>query len=597
MEQIMKKSIIFLWAAATSLFAACSIAEPLSEEQLAPTVKTVNVHFTAENTETKTAFGEFDENVSAYPALWTGNDQYIAMSMNYGEIVEAEVIKDEPVSNKAEFSAVFEDSGAPYQFFAISPLSAIKKANESRENLTVVIPTVQTPKADGLSCDEAAMILWARTEELPAIPEMPVQLHFEHVTAYCRLILKNLSTAFASNNIAGATIKSVDVTYSAEVAGEWYYSPTEDFFDSKDGSHTITLLPTISDLSQPAELWFALAPTTLSGETVKVSVNTNKGRISRTYTFGKRTYAPGSVNKLTLDMTKDTTFEEFTTSTEETVYQLVNSLNDLSVNDEVIFVDTKSPSYAMTATTEGTNGFKSVAKDATTGFTYSTEDGYIRLPENSSVAVLKVATKSGTTLTFGCGSQFVQRNTTGQTHYLYLSSSAREFTTSISGGAATLSYLSNSRTTTYSVYYNNSHFNIFSSRSSATRSIAIYKKKTLTIAGDLDPDNDPILEKEQYGAYLASGDIIYAPFTSQLSRELANQRTTFAILYPTDQEILEISGIPNGAAKDDSFTIVAVSVNGRRRTTLGTFKVTVVKEDGPKLWLSDFDGNGFIVKR
>lgn len=588
---------MIILAAAASLLTACSVAEKLPEEELKTKDKTVLVKFTTQAPETKTAFGEHDDETSSYPTLWTGKDQHVAMSMNLETPVEADVIKDEEISGKADFSASFSDTGSPYRFYALSPLSAASTISESRDSWAVTIPTVQTPKADGLSCDEAAMLLYAKTDAMESLPTTPIGLRFSHITTYCRLALKNLGSTLQGHGAADASVKSIDLTYSVPVTGDWYVSSTDGSISEKETSHTVTIQPTITDLSQPTDIWFAIAPCCLDGVTVKVSVNTDKGRLSREFTYGTRTYEAGCVNKVSVDMSKNSTFDKFNVASEETVYQLVNSMSDLSRNDEVIFVDAKIPTRAMTATTNSASGLGSIAKDAAKGFTYSSADGYIRLPEGSSVVVMTVSNKQTSSLTFMTDNQYLNRGTSNNTHYLTLSSSNRAFTADISNGNTTLSYLSNSKVTTYSIYYNNSYFNIFSSTSSQTRSVALYKKVTVTQTGTVDPEDDPILEKEEFGAYTSASEYEYVSEVMELSREYLGSTVTFAILSPFDEEVVEFSGIPAGAAKGDSFDLVVTKINGKKHTALGTYNVTVLKEEGAKLWLSDMGGNGFIVKR
>lgn len=584
-------------AAAFSL-ASCSVAEQFPEDLLlSKRTHTVKVKFVTASPDTRTAFGEFDETNSAYPAFWTGADLSVAISLNLAEPVDAEVVKDSEVSKNASFTAIFKDTGSPYDFFALSPLSAANAVSGSRNSWSVTIPTVQTPKADGLSCDEAAMLLFARSGELEALPADPVQLQFGHITTYCRLALKNLAAAFQSHNVTDPSVKSVDLTYSVPVAGEWYVNASDGTLEEKEASYTVTLRPEISDLTQPTDIWYALAPCTLDGATVRVSVNTDKGSLSREYTFGTRTYAAGAVNKLSLDMTKNASFDEYSAAEDETVFELVTSMNGISKNDEVIFADTVTPAYAMTSTTNSTSGIKAIAKDADNGFTYSARDSYIRLPEGSNVMVMTVSNKTGSSLSFKYGNKYLERATSSNTHYLTLASSARVFTSSINNGIATLSYLSNSKKTKYSVYYDSGHFNIFDSQSSQTKDIAIFKKKTVTTISRIDPENDPVLEQEQYGAYLSGENSVHIPQVSQLSREYSGYAPAFAIIFPAGNSVLEFNGIPAAAAKGDKFSLTVTRVTGRQRTSLGTFQVTVIKEDGAKLWLTDFNGNGFIVKR
>lgn len=574
-------------------FVSCSMAEQVDPADFS-SASALTVKFTTKTVETKAAFGEFDEANSSYPTFWTAADQKIAMSLNYAEPVEAIVSKEDEVSDKADFTATFEDGASPYEFFALSPIAAVNTLSESRGSWSVTIPTVQTPKADGLSCDEAAMILYSKSASMTALPVDPVALHFSHVTSYCRLVLKNLASAFEANSVSDASIKSVDISFEVPVAGDWYINATDGTLEEKEASYTITLKPTIEDLTQSPEIWFALAPCTLDGTTVKVSVNTDKGCLSREYTYGTRTYAAGAVNRLALDMTKNSTFDAYAISYDDTYYQLVTALSGISANDEVIFVDATVPSYAMGNTTDSTNGFNAVAKDATDGFTYSTSDGKIRLADDSNVMVWTVASKSSSSVTFKNGSKYLSRQSSGNSHYPLLGTSSFTFTLALSNGNATLSYLSNSRSTTYYLYYNSNHFQIISNTS---KTFAIYKKVTTTVSYDLDPDNDPINQESVFGAYLPAGNLVHTPGVSQLSREYSATATTFAVLFPADNTVLEFSGIPSDAAKGDTFSLSVTKVSGRKKTVLGVFNVTVVKEEGSKLWLSDFNGNGFIVKR
>lgn len=584
-----------LAALAAVALSACSVQEKSDTSLGVEAGPTVTVNFTTSSPQTKTAFGEQESD--SFPAFWTSNDETISMSLNFGEPVEASVVKDSEVSRKADFTATFADTGKPYVFYALSPISAVNALSSSRESWAVNIPTVQTPKADGLSCDEAAMILYSKSESVDAIPEGPIELSFAHATAYCRLDLRNLGQAFQTNGVENAVVTSVDVTYSIPVAGSWYLDPATGAMEEKEASYTISLNPSIEDLSQPTDIWYAMAPCTLDGQTVKVSVNSAAGSIVREYTFGTRTYASGTVNKLSLDMTRNTQFVEYSVATEETVYQLVTSLSDLSANDEIIFVDAKSPSYAMTATNDGTSGVVSVAKDAATGFTYSSTDGYIRLPEGSVAAVFTVASKSGSSLTFKTGTKYLTRVVSGSSHYLSVGTSSYQFTTAISEGAASLSYKSGSGKTTYSVYHNGTRFAMNTSTSSVIKELAIYKKTTVTNNSNADPSEDPVLESEQYGAYLSSGTAAHQPGVSQTSRDYAASSVVFSILFPEENAVLEFSGIPAAAAKGDAFDLVYTKINGRKKTVVGTYSVSVIKEEGAKLWLSDLYGNGFIVKR
>lgn len=295
---------------------ACSVAELSLEQTAFDEPRDITVHFTtgvdtdtlALQTATKTAFGEYNETEGLYPTLWTASDQKVAMSLNLGSIVTADVHKPREVSSKATFAGTFQAGRAPYTFYALSPLSAAAAVSASREAWEVNIPAEQTPKADGLSCDEAAMLIYAVSEQFQSVPKGDVELFFNHATAYLRLILGNIGTGLAAKNAAGAKVKGVELTFSIPVAGEWYLDLADGSLTEKAATRTIAINAPIADANAVSELWVALAPCVLDGQSVKVSVLTDKGVLSRTYTYGTRTYEAGTVNRLGLDMSKSCTF-------------------------------------------------------------------------------------------------------------------------------------------------------------------------------------------------------------------------------------------------------------------------------------------------
>ena len=109
----------------------------------------------------------------------------------------------------------------------------------------------------------------------------------------------------------------------------------------------------------------------------------------------------------------------------------------------------------------------------------------------------------------------------------------------------------------------------------------------------------PVLAFSDYGAFLLSQNLVYNSTTDQLSREYAADGTvTFAIVAPAEIQTLEFSGIPADAMLGDAFTLHLTYVSGNTTEIDDvSYSVTVVREDGPKLWLADAAGNGFIVKR
>ena len=112
--------------------------------------------------------------------------------------------------------------------------------------------------------------------------------------------------------------------------------------------------------------------------------------------------------------------------------------------------------------------------------------------------------------------------------------------------------------------------------------------------------DDPLLQESNYGCWLGSSlEWEYNPGTDQVTRSYAASGVlTYSLVKPSTVEELEIIGYKKIYLKGDSF---AVTVNWRRGiSTLvssGQYMVTLIKEDGPKVWLSTGDGKGFIIKK
>jgi hypothetical protein len=108
----------------------------------------------------------------------------------------------------------------------------------------------------------------------------------------------------------------------------------------------------------------------------------------------------------------------------------------------------------------------------------------------------------------------------------------------------------------------------------------------------------PILDEEIYGAYLSTGNFLYESGTDHLSREYSASTVDFAIISaPEDQVSCEFQGIPRSLDKGDSFTLRYLRKIGESVELDRNFEVTVLKIDGPKVWLESNDGNGFIIKK
>ena len=110
---------------------------------------------------------------------------------------------------------------------------------------------------------------------------------------------------------------------------------------------------------------------------------------------------------------------------------------------------------------------------------------------------------------------------------------------------------------------------------------------------------DPIAAQSAFGIYLGDDTRAYVAGKDQYCRKYsASGVQTFAIVNLETKEQLEITGYKKGYAKGDPLTISVNWRQGKKQIALEkTYTVTVVKEDGSKVWLGDGSGNGFVIKK
>jgi len=569
------------------------------------------IHFTTRSIDTKAVFGDAvdSDGTVTYPTYWSENDQALMISLNYEYAVTAGISSDEKDSDgnitRAVFDASFSgiDTESPYRFYLVSPASALLWASPGREAVSVYVMANQTPLAS--SVDESAMVIVAASGEYTALPDN-VEVDFTHITSYGKLTLKNLSIP------DGATLTSVTLVCEEQpLSGSWYYKFGDGSIEEKEGSASIVLDTENVDVAAGDPVWFACAPvgTALAGKALTIKANLDNGTsLVRTITLHSTVdYQPGRITAFSVSMAKaETVSSEVDTSVSEEVYEQVTSVSSLSSGDEVIIVNSTSPTYAMTGTSSS-SGMSPVAKDATSGFTLGS-DGYIRLPSGTAVQKLYVKSISGSSIVLWDGSSnYLSYTSSGNgqnsSRYLSWSTSSRTWTISFSNGAAKL-YTSSGSSGSYSGGSNRSYYLRYSSNyfnvNTSSGTCAIYRKTTATTTGSVDLSDDPVTGYSDFGAYLDGTNLIYNATTDQLSREYATDGTTltFSIVAPAEDQVVEFSGIPSsGVTLGDSFTLQLTYISGVTTEIDATYTVYVVKEEGHRLWLTDGAGNGFIVKR
>lgn len=329
----------------SAFVAALSLASCLKENpEITPSVKE-RVTFHA--LETKAVFGTPTGN--SYPTLWTPNDTKVAVSYNYsgGSSPVSVGLTPDPESGgvSATFEAEIPNNLESYEFIAVSPAAVVKSWNSTNKTVNVEIPSSQTSTAD--SPDEAAMVLYSKTETFDSLPK-DVNMDFHHFTGYLHLVFKNYQSALSD---AGATVQSVSITSAKDIAGRFFFCP-------EDGSKTVnSRAKTISVATESLEhVWVAMAPVDLSSEKLTFIVTTDKGTMTKEITLPDiRNLTSGKIAKISLNM-------DGIDLEDPVSYNLVTDAAQLNVGDQIIIVVANAPMALSTTQNSNNRASTSVVK-------------------------------------------------------------------------------------------------------------------------------------------------------------------------------------------------------------------------------------------
>lgn len=536
----------FVIAAAAFALVSCV------KENDAPVSGTKTVQFHASSVETKTAFGEPDG--ITYPTLWTANDTEIKVSLNLNSPKSVDVYPSDDYTT-ADFSATLEDDGSgSYVFYSMSPASAFNSFHSTNRYLSANIPTSQTPLET--SVDESAQVLYAISDEYSEMPEN-VSLIYKHFTAYGKLSFVNL-------NLDGAKVLSVAVSSEENLAGRWNYLVDDDAFVVNSGASTVTI-----NTSSTEDIWFACAPVDLSNKTLTITVNTDKGPLTKDIKMASgRKFEAGRIAKFTVDM-KDAEFAESKT------YHLVNSTDELTTGSEIIIV-ANNANVALSTTQNGNNRGQAAVTKSSDGSSISDPGTDVQ------ILTIETGTTEGT-VAFNTG-----------TGYLYAASSSKNYLrteTSLSAnsswsvsfeeGIATIK-AQGSNTRNWLRY--NSSSSIFACYGSGQQDVSIYKLEGSGDAGSgpiepeepetpTEPEEPENLEEvtiEYFKNSAQSGDGIWYQLTGTITDI---QKETFGNFVISDgEESVLIYGMTNGwvGTNDQSFAQIGLKVGDI--VTLGTLR-------------------------
>ena len=342
----MKKIFTMILVGAAAVLASVSC----SKEEVIEASKDGTVRFYANEIKTKTEFGTPDGN--KYPTLWT-NTEKVKISLNGSTGIDYSVTPS--VDRKtADFDpsdpekTIKDDESGAYKFYSLSPAAAFVSVTASQFNVN--FPANQTPKAS--SVDEKAQILFAEYNAGSTFPAT-VNLSFKHLAAYGKLSFTNLALD-GDEEVSSVTIES-----PVDLAGRWQYVFSSGEYNANSPSGVLTITT-----SATSDIWFACKPVDLQGETVTITVATDKGTFTKNLTFpsGKGNFEAGKIGSFTVDM-------DGITRVAPIVYTLVDDIADLTLGSEVIIVgkDDDAP-YAISTTQNGNNrAIASITKSTSAG--------------------------------------------------------------------------------------------------------------------------------------------------------------------------------------------------------------------------------------
>lgn len=552
------KKLALLLASALAVF-SCSremeveIPEPVQNNDPSAWV----VRFSATQTDTKAQFGEAEN--GAYPTLWTDNDTEVKLSLNYGGVKGAAVT---PAGDKrtASFAATFDFTGltAPYVFYSVSPSSAAKALSPSREAWKVTIPCTQTPSAT--SVDEAGIILAATSDAFSEVMDISeVNLYFNHLTAYGRLSLANLALE------SGETVSGVELTVTTPIVGDWYWNTSGSTITDYGASSTLTI-----NTTRTSDIWFACAPVDVSGEMMTVTVFTSLGYHEQLVEFpADRRFEAGRTAVFSVNMAgADFTAAGSGSGGGDVVVLSEEFDNDTTSDSSTEFSSSKFPNFSGSTSKAYTSQFGGVKLGSSSAIGYITSKS-LDLSSSFTVTlnVLRYNTDSGKVqVTVGDVTKEITPTTTDTAYSLDFDAATSASTVRIA-------------TSTKRAYIDNVIITRHDGGSGAT-------------------GPDPLLQESAYGCYLGTGlEWEYNPGAEQVTRSYdTNGVQTYTLIDPAEVEELEIVGYKKSYVKGDSFTVSVQWRKGISTIHSESYNVTLIKEEGPKVWLSD-GTHGVIIKK
>ncbi len=425
--------------AASAVLAACQTA-PVETVEANHLIKTVE--FTAEDVETRTAFTEPDG--VSYPVRWTANDTDVAIFPDDYARLQKAVVEPSADGRTAKFHASFAlEESSSYRFYLVSPASALDEYEpEMGSTVTLTVPTDQYPTA--LSPDEAAQILYARSDTFTSVPDA-VTFNPYHLTSYIKLSLTNVAASVGN-------VGYVRLTSTELIAGKAYLSmnPFTLSRTPETGSNTVTAY--VDNLT---DIWFGILPTQVAGTKLTVTVSGSKGAVEREVTLPEKQFASGRVATFTVDMSTATPagdqvfgrIDEARFVTEGAQFVIATAADNLSWAVGTTQGADFRPGVVVTKTNPGTKAeltLESIvnpsddvevltveAGTATGTYAFKTKAGkYLAIDKDKNAALVSIDTKSTLSdwrIRYSDGECEFRNNSTSYTYYLRYRKSDNKF--------------------------------------------------------------------------------------------------------------------------------------------------------------------------
>lgn len=448
----MKKFItsILIVASSAVLFYSCSKEENPIEAQ--PETQTIT--FNAVSPATRTTFGTLSE--GKYPTIWSGNESEVKIAQNYSNGIEASVTKKS--DTEATFGATFtDDESGSYTFYAVSPASAVVSGvNSNYMSWNLEIPREQTPTATGP--DEKAMLMVATSSTEAAFPST-VDLNFTHLTAYAKMSITNLSLD------DGDAISTVLVTASNNISYRYYY------YVGGDNAGTMVASSAQNDItihtSSTSDIWFACAPLQ-AGTTLTVAVTTTNSKV-----YTKENLAIPAALAAGHIAVFNVNFSGITAS-EDLVYNLVTSYDELTAGSKVILAAVGSTAYAAGVGTTSSNFISAVAQVKSDDYSIITNPA-----TTVDVFEIEAGTVNNTIALKGTnGYLYAKSNSSNHMGIQTTNDENSSWTPTITDSSTgEMTLVAESSENRNHMHYNSDRFSCYSSTSSVTSLQALYKLK------------------------------------------------------------------------------------------------------------------------